>query len=344
MTSGSLGRLTRQTHLWLPGFLATRLKRLGAGPPRRAWLTIADHFEPRWKGADMDTARERVQAWRRRWPEIAAASRDSEGWPPRYTFFYPQEEYAPELLEPLAEMTRDGIADVEIHIHHDGEGEQNFVDRMSGFAQTLRRRHGLLREHEGKLAFGFIHGNWALDNARPDGRWCGLNNEISLLRELGCYADFTMPAVPDPCQAGPVNVIYMATDDPEAPRSHASGAPVVPGSPAEGDLMLIPGPLAIGRQKAGSWKPRIETGELAGHYPPTRERVRLWLAHAPRIGSDVFIKLYAHGAQERHSARLLDGDLTLLLEMVEAECARRGIELRFASAWEMWRAVTGLLR
>ena len=37
--------------------------------------------------------------------------------------------------------------------------------------------------------FGFIHGNWCLDNSRADGRWCGLNNELILLRELGCYAD-----------------------------------------------------------------------------------------------------------------------------------------------------------
>ena len=30
----------------------------------------------------------------------------------------------------------------------------------------------------------------------PDGRWCGLNNELILLRDLGCYADFTLPSAP----------------------------------------------------------------------------------------------------------------------------------------------------
>ena len=63
--------------------------------------------------ADPETARRRVAAWRAAWPEIAARHRDSDGRPPCYAFFYPEEEYRPELLEPLAEMARLGIADVE---------------------------------------------------------------------------------------------------------------------------------------------------------------------------------------------------------------------------------------
>ena len=53
----------------------------------------------------------------------------------------------------------------------------------------------------GRVVFGFIHGNWALDNSRPDGKYCGLNNEITLLRDLGCYADFTMPSGASPTRA-----------------------------------------------------------------------------------------------------------------------------------------------
>jgi hypothetical protein len=30
--------------------------------------------------------------------------------------------------------------------------------------------------------------------------FCGVNGEIALLRDLGCYADFTMPAIPGPSQ------------------------------------------------------------------------------------------------------------------------------------------------
>jgi hypothetical protein len=228
---------------------------------------------------------------------------------------------------------------VDVHIHHDGEGERNFLDRMAGFIDVLATRHGLLRRHEGRIVFGFIHGNWALDNARPDGRWCGLNNELTLLRDLGCYADFTLPAVPDPSQAGLVNTIYWATDDPARPRSHATGVPVAPGSPGHGDLLMIPGPLDLDFTGRHAWKPRIETGELGANARPGPHRVRLWLRAAPRLGGEAFVKLFAHGAQERHSAALLEGELDRLFTGVRETCVQSGVELRYVTAWEMRQAV-----
>ena len=42
--------------------------------------------------------------------------------------------------------------------------------------------------------FGFAPRNWALCNARRDGRWCGVNDELGVLRRTGCYADFTLPS------------------------------------------------------------------------------------------------------------------------------------------------------
>ena len=30
-------------------------------------------------------------------------------------------------------------------------------------------------------AYAFVHGNWALDNSRPDGRWCGIDAELPRL-------------------------------------------------------------------------------------------------------------------------------------------------------------------
>jgi hypothetical protein len=186
--------------------------------------------------------------------------------------------------------------------------------------------------------FGFIHGNWALDNVRPDGRWCGLNNELTLLRDLGCYADFTLPAVPDPSQAGPVNRIYWATDDPARPRSHARGTPVEPGRSVSGDLLMIPGPLGLDWTGRRAWKPRIDTGELGVNARPGPHRVRLWLEVAPRLGRDVFVKLYAHGAQERHAC-LLEGDLDQLFTDLRQACSERDLDLHYVTAWEMRQAV-----
>jgi len=311
--------------------------------PKRAWVAICDHFEPLWSGADPATAVERVRRWRRLWPEIAGRHRDSTGRAPQYTFFYPEEEYRAELLAPLGELRERRVADVEVHLHHDADTREHFVEVLQRFTQTLHARHGLLREYDGKLAFGFIHGNWALDNARPDGRWCGLNDEITLLKRLGCYADFTMPAAPDPSQAGPVNAIFDVTDDPRKPRSHGRGTIVRKGSPHQ-DLALITGPLGIIRAGGGRLRPQLETGDLAHYSPPAPRRVAAWLSLAPRVGDQVFIKLFAHGAQEKNAGCLLDGGLDGMFRALSAECASRSIELRYVTAWEMWTAAENVRR
>ncbi|MGB7282745.1 MAG: hypothetical protein WBE13_10820 [Candidatus Acidiferrum sp.] len=335
--------VTRHSEIWLPGYLKDRLGRVGTPPLRRVWLAVADHYEPYWNGADDTTACDRVQRWRKAWPEIAARSvKDSAGRSPKYTFFYPQEEYRASLLDQLAEMAQAGIADVEIHIHHDREGRQNFIDRMSSFRETLHREHGLLRAHNGSLTFGFIHGNWALDNSLANGYRCGLNDEITLLNQLGCYADFTMPSGDSPSQSRIVNTIYWCKDDPNRPKSYDWGAAIKAGDEKEGDLLMIPGPFGL--RWRGRWVPRTEQGELASYDPPTAYRAKRWLDLAPRFGSDVFIKLFTHGTQERHSELLLGKGLEQLFEYVRDEAVRRRCEFYFVSAWEMFLAIDALRR
>jgi hypothetical protein len=330
--------LPRNAQLWLPGYIRNRLAAKPASRGSRVWVAIADHWEPCGGNASEETAAERVALWVKHWPEIARRHADSTGRAPQYTFYYPQEEYRPRILDALAEMRRAGVADVDVHIHHDGEGQQNFVDRMSGYIETLVTRHGLLRLWQGRPVFGFIHGNWALDNSRPDGKWCGLNNEITLLRELGCYADFTMPSGASPTQSRTVNTIYWVCDDPLKPRSYDRGVPVKPGAPGTGDLLMIPGPFGL--RWTERLVPRVETGEIACQDLPTPYRVERWLDLAPRIGSDIFIKLYAHGAQDRNSsALLLRGGLERLFNLLVEVCGRYNHQLRYVSTWEMRQAV-----
>jgi hypothetical protein len=316
------------------------LRSFQSSPPvgkTRVWVAITDHYEPYWRDRDNGKARDRVAAWRQKWPEIAGRHTDSQEKPAQYSFFYPEEEYRPELLDSLSEMVRAGLSDVEIHLHHDGEGQQDFLDRMSGFMLTLHGRHGLLRKVDGRIAFGFIHGNWALDNSRPDGRWCGLNNELSLLRDLGCYADYTMPCGPSPMQTRMLNRIYWATDDVSQPKSYDTGIDVRPGRLGSGDLLMIPGPFGLRWRER--LKPRLEIGELAAYDPPTPYRVQRWLDLAPRVGNDVFVKLFSHGAQENNLRCLLGGGLDLMFGELKRQCLGRGWELRYATAWDMYHAV-----
>jgi len=327
-------RLPRNAQIWLPGMTRSWWTNRGILPAKYVWLVITDHYEPYWGRPSDAVANERVARWATGWPAIAARHRDAYGRPPRYCFFYPEEEYRSHLLDQLAEMAQHGIADVEVHLHHDGEGERDFRDRMTGFIATLRQRHGLLRDRDQRASFAFIHGNWALDNSHPEGRYCGLNNEITILQELGCYADFTMAAAPSPCQTRIVNQIYWAVDDPSRPRSHDSGRAVRPGAGIEPGLLMVQGPLTVRRHQRKRWMPSVETGELSRLDPPTAHRVNRWLAAAPRIGEHQFIKLHTHGAQEPILESLLGGGLDALFTLVAKACRARGSSLGFASAWE----------
>jgi len=76
------------------------------------------------------------------------------------------------------------------------------------------------------VSYGFIHGNWSLCNSRPDGDWCGVNEELGILAETGCYADFTFPSAPSPTQPRMVNAIYYARDTPGRPRGADQGTRV----------------------------------------------------------------------------------------------------------------------
>lgn len=337
-------RMPRNAQLWFPGMLAARHRnrshRFDPSLPVTAHLMFADHFEPYWNHPSDAVAMARVQAWTARWPTIADRHRDDAGNPAKWTFFYPEEEYRPELLTLLANLAHHGVGDVEVHIHHDGEGEANFVGRMQQFVTRLSRDHGLLRHQDGRPVFAFIHGNWALDNARPDGRWCGLNHELTLLRQLGCYADFTAPAAPDVCQTRLVNAIYWAVDDPDRPKSHDRGPLVTVGATAPKDALLcVQGPLTVRAHPRWRLLPSLEVGELARYAPPEPTRAEHWLDAAPRIGNEVFVKLFTHGAPEKNAEPLLNGFAADTIEQVRTAAHRRGWRLAFATAWEMFGAI-----
>jgi len=312
--------------------------------PKRIWVAITDHFEPLCAGATAEKARNRVAQWCDKWPRIADdAPRDASGQRPQYSFFYPQEEYRRDLLDGLAEVVRLGVGDVEVHLHHDHEQPDRFKEKVTEFCDRLTGDHGLLHQQDGRTIFGFIHGNWALDNSRPDGRWCGLHGEIALLRDLGCYADFTMPSAPSPTQGRIVNQIYWCTSDPDGkPRSYDRGVQASLDGGRRGDLLMITGPLGLRVQNL--LKPRLETGEIAGYDLPAPSRVRQWFDLAPAIGEDLFLKLYTHGAQERNMTPLLADGLGKLYQWLAEEAQGRQIEIHWATAWQMFQAIDGLVR
>jgi hypothetical protein len=330
----------------IPYLLRGHRRRPAQGEPIHVLMCVADHFEPRCGGASPDRARARVERWVREYPSLFGNFRDSDGRTPRHTFFFPIEEYDSEHLDLLAKLCRAGFGEVELHLHHDNDTAESLRATLLEAKELFSRRHGLLSHDRrtGRLAYGFIHGNWALDNSRPDGRYCGVNNELDVLCETGCYADFTYPSVPSPTQPRKINSIYYAIDDPHRSRSHDQGMDVgrLPAPPKA--LMLIQGPLVLNwRRRRWGLIPRTENGCLQTSQLPQIDRLDLWLkarVQVPTRPDWFFVKLHAHGAYAYGREAVL-GESMVRFHCDLADRARRdsGFHYHYVTAREMYNLV-----
>src|SRR5580700_5925075 len=159
---------------WFPACAMRSIASAAAPPsgPIELLLCIADHFEPGAGGATADVADERVNRWVENYPRLFSRFRDSDGISPCHTFFYPLEMYRPSELARLSQLCREGFGEVEVHLHHDNDSAENLSQTLRDYSRQIHDQHGLLSQDPttGQIRFGFIHGNWALDNSHPSGR------------------------------------------------------------------------------------------------------------------------------------------------------------------------------
>jgi hypothetical protein len=301
---------SKNLHTWLGGW-ARHLARepFVARPrgPRHLLFAICDHFEPRWQRPPPGQAAERVRTWELGYPEAVRRFRDADGRPPRHSFFFPGEEYDPSYLEALARLARAGYGEVELHLHHDADDAASLARTIGEYVRRYADHGHLARDASGRPRYAFIHGNWALANSRADGRHCGVDAELPLLWETGCYADFTFPAAPSECQPDVVNQIYWPAGELGRRRAYEQAERARVGTVRRDRILMITGPLALTLRRAPV-PVAIEAGDLTGRLPPTARRVRTWVAQNVHVAGRpewVFVKTHTHGAQEPNMASLL---------------------------------------
>lgn len=307
-----MGKSAPSRHLgrWLGGWArhaAGELARREPSGPRHVLFALCDHYEPLWGGASESQGLERVRRWARGYPELARDFKDADGRSPRHSFFFPGEQYRPELLEPLADLGRAGLGEVELHLHHDGDTAPKLRDDLRTYLDAYMRHGHLARDENGRPRFAFIHGNWCLANSRSDGRWCGVDGELEILFEAGCYADFTFPSAPDETQPGIVNQIYWPTGDLSRARAHERGAPARVGHAMNDRILMVQGPLALAR-RPGRLGIRIESSALTANDPPRPDRIRTWVSQSIHVQGRpewIFVKVHTHGAPEQQADALL---------------------------------------
>lgn len=298
---------------WLIPYLNRTRRRWQEHETWHVMLAVCDHFEP-FHDTDLEGARRAMAEWNTRLPDLAERYRDAAGIGYKHTFFYPVEQHHEEIVGNLADLCRRTGSEVEVHLHHHHDTAAGLEEKLDAGIADLRRLGCLGTDRDGRVRFGFIHGNWAINNCGDaDGRNCGVSHELGILRRKGCYADFTMPSAPHFTQTRTINSIYYAQDTPAA-NSHDIGTTVKKGATAglrdrEDHLLLVQGPLGLNWDRR-KWNliPRVENAEVSGANPWSAGRWPLWLELCPSVAEGapwIFVKLHTHGGISRNYNTLL---------------------------------------
>ncbi len=283
--------VSRKYYVWLPGYSNWLMhQEKQATGPVHLFFVYADHFEP---GEHFDW----VQRWQSEYPKLAAHHRDSDGRPVQHTWFYPAEQPIDRNMQALQNLVAGGWGETELHLHHFHD-TQDSTQRRFEEGVSYFQKFGFLKGTDGKTHFGFIHGNWGLDNSLGPAM-CGASQEIRMLKNLGCFADFTFPSLWWASQPSWVDNIYEVTDD-DQPKSYDHGVPLYAGWRPQGDLVMLQGPLVlIPTLNPAKLFFLVEDGDIHSAVPLTPRRVDAWVhanIHVAGRPDWVFLKVHGHAA------------------------------------------------
>jgi hypothetical protein len=335
---------------WLARYPWVRLRSIleqTAFEKKHVIITVANHFEPGWSEhgvLDHERQIRRLEEYHQMARATGEAVKDADGTSFRHTNFYPAEQYHPEILDKLAEMQAEGLGEVEVHLHHGvdkPDTAENLRRQLEGFRDTIAERHRCLSTMSGSELprYAFVHGNLALANS-CGGRFCGVDNEMQILQETGCYADMTLPSAPDQSQVSMLNSIYQCGLPLDRAVPHRTGVPVTAGRNHLKLPVIFTGPLVFNWMGGANImpRPRLDDGALAANQPLDDRRFRRWIsANVTVTGKSdwVFVKLYCHGFFDRDQSACIGEDARRFFGDIVEQGERTGrYAVHFATARE----------
>gem|GEM_PF-147794 len=341
-------KITR-TMRWLPSYAWQRVARHRPRGNVHLMIMLADHFEPAIVPQD-GSARvpyyeqeSRVDRWCREYPRTFSSWRDHDDRPLVHTYFYPAEQYDKRLLQQLSDHCQAGWGEIETHLHHGTNGpdtEENTRRQLVEFRDTLAFEHGGLSYLDGlgPPRYAFVHGNFALANS-AHGIACGVDSEMQVLSDTGCYADFTLPPGPFyPTHIAKINSLYECTLPLSRWAAHRSGRDLKSGRAPKVFPLMIEGPLMLSLARPGGRLISVENGALTYNNPPSMHRLNLWRRAAIAVKGRpdwVFIKLQCHGMDPRDKEVMLGAPMRQFLSDLIGGAEQRSETLHFVSAREM---------
>jgi len=297
----------KQALTWLPGYFEYLMQReeipTDQGPVH-VLLMFVDHFEPLAGFVEPAVEIQRVDDWLAQYREMAARHVDADGIHPQHGWFYPYDQIHIGNLQKIADACFDGFGEIELHLHHSNDTAESLTAKLNdALAQFSQVGALITAEATPRHSYAFIHGNWALDNSRIEhGRnYCGVNNELAVLAETGCFGDFTFPAFSGKAQPKKINSIYYAFENPAEPKSYNSGVDLQVGRVSENGFLIFEGPLVFDwSDKRHLWYPVLENGEIEHYFLPKPHRADLWVQthiHVRGRPEWIFIKIFTHSAR-----------------------------------------------
>lgn len=347
---GKLKRRLLYAGKCLPAYLWQRCVRTGPKGSVHLIICVADHFEPSSLAGDfagyapLDIQQKRVENWCNTYPQIFHSFRDSEGRPFNHTYFYPAEQYDRALVQRIADLCHSGWGEMEIHLHHgvtEPATAESTRQQLVFFRDVLARDHGCLSNENGDLTpkYAFVHGNFALANSAR-GFACGVNGEMQILAETGCYVDMTYPTSAfHPAQISKLNSMHECALPLDERAPQRRGRDLKSGRPVSVLPFIVQGPWALDFDRhARNGLGRFEDAALTAANPPSLRRLQLWKRAGIRVAGRpdwLFIKLDAHGMYPNDTETLL-GQTTqqFLTDLIQGAPTRQEI-LHFVSAREM---------
>jgi hypothetical protein len=344
-----LGKQIAYARKILPSATWRALKSPVRGPVHLIFA-LADHFEPSIDPEDgqkfvpRSEQERRLEWWVREYPKIVDGRRDHDGRPLVHTYFYPAEQYDQGLLEMLADHCHAGWGEVEVHLHHGiphPDTAENTRQLLTEFRDRLAFRHRCLAVEEGSTrpGYAFVHGNFALANSAA-GRSCGVDSEMQILADTGCYADLTMPSgFWHPAQTEKINSVYECALPLDRAAPHRQGHDLVVGRMPETFPLIVQGPLVTDfRRTMHSARPALDNAAITAANPATMHRFSLWKQAQIRVLGRpdwLFIKLHCHSMDPTQKNAVIGDSFSNFLAALVGGAADRKETLHFVAAREM---------
>lgn len=330
----------REIHLgnWLGEYLKGALSQSPkpAEETTHVIFLFVDHYELAGKPP-------RLSQWMTGYPRLAEKHCDADGVKPKHSWFYALDLIRDEELYELKDLVCADLGEIELHWHHDHDTAESFLRKLKDGLEVFQK-YGYMRpvKKEQLGCFGFIHGNWSLNNARGP-KFCGVDNEIQLLKEAGCYGDFTFPALHDVAQPNFINSIYYADFTPGTGGYFRGRRARVGEWERDDEFLILEGPLTINwRDWRFKWHPMIENAEVGSslsHGDPAR--IDSWVRQGIHVLGRpewVFVKAFCHGGQD-HQAVLGEASDRMFSYLEERYNDGKNYQLHYVTAREAYNIV-----